>query len=602
MGMGMRTDDMSLQESTSTVAEKPQNGIRGLKHWRYDLVAGLQVALVGLPLSLGIAVASGAPPITGVISAIIAGFVFPFLGGAFVTISGPAAGLAPALLAGMIALGQGDLAAGYPLLLVAICFTGIVQVVLSLFRAGRFALYFPISVVEGMLSAIGLLIIIKQIPQLLGDQLPPVKSIPAALLAIPHDIQEMNGEIFAVGTVSLVLLFFLSGRKERWATVVPAPLLVVCLGSLAGWLLQLPKEFLVNVPVDIFQHGIHFPHFSDAWQNRDLWSAFLVTIITLTLIDGTESLATIAAVDKIDPFHRKSDPNVTLRAMGISNILSSLAGGLTIIPGGIKSTTNMLAGGRTLWANFYYACFLAVFLWFGTTLINLIPLTVLAALLIWIGWQLCSPRVFQKILSVGREQLLIAVVTVVVTLYTSDLLEGVVLGTLTKVFVLTLDLIRSPGQNGQADAPLLKRIVTELPVALKELFSNPVIRIGDGRVNREGYHVMTVAASAIRGTVGEMKNPYKIYLSSVTCMNLMKLDKVLNETLVIPQNMKANYLIILAGQIIDHTSMEYLHHFQDQCIAAGHTCAIVGLDHFRSFSDHVMGYRVNPPRSLMAFT
>ena len=134
--------------------EKPENGLRGLKHWRYDLLAGLQVALIGLPLSLGIAVASGAPPITGVISAIIAGLVFPFLGGAYVTISGPAAGLAPALLAGMIALGHGDLAVGYPLLLVAICLTGVVQVLLSLLRAGRFALYFPISVVEGMLSAI----------------------------------------------------------------------------------------------------------------------------------------------------------------------------------------------------------------------------------------------------------------------------------------------------------------------------------------------------------------------------------------------------------------------------------------------------------------
>jgi hypothetical protein len=112
---------------------------------------------------------------------------------------------------------------------------------------------------------------------------------------------------------------------------------------------------------------------------------------------------------------------------------------------------------------------------------------------------------------------------------------------------------------------------------------------------------MTVAMSAIRGTVGEMKNPYKIYLSSVTCMNLMKLDKALNETLVIPSNSKANFLIILAGQVIDHTSMEYLHHFQDQCIEAGHTCAIVGMDHFRSFSDHVLAYRVNPPHTLMAF-
>ncbi len=330
---------MGAHEPVSAVKEKPENGLRGLKHWRYDLLAGLQVALIGLPLSLGIAVASGAPPITGVISAIIAGFVFPFLGGAYVTISGPAAGLAPALLAGMIALGHGDLEAGYPLLLVAICLTGVVQVILSLFRAGRFALYFPISVVEGMLSAIGILIIVKQIPQLLGDQLPPVKSIPAAIMAIPKDIREMNPEIFLIGGLALVLLFVLSSRKERWATLIPAPLLVVGLGGVAGWLLELPKEYLVKVPLDIFQHGIHFPHFAEAWQSHDLWTAFLVTIVTLTLIDGTESLATIAAVDKIDPFRRKSDPNVTLRAMGISNILSSLAGGLTIIPGGVKSTT-----------------------------------------------------------------------------------------------------------------------------------------------------------------------------------------------------------------------------------------------------------------------
>ena len=118
------------------IPEKPQNGIKGLKHWRYDLLAGVQVALVSLPLSLGIAIASGAPPVTGVISAIIAGLIFPFLGGAYVTISGPAAGLAPALLAGMITLGGGDLAAGYPLLLVAICLTGLLQIVLSLFKAG----------------------------------------------------------------------------------------------------------------------------------------------------------------------------------------------------------------------------------------------------------------------------------------------------------------------------------------------------------------------------------------------------------------------------------------------------------------------------------
>ena len=142
--------------SPTDIIQKPQNGIKGLKHWRFDSLAGLQVALVSLPLSLGIAIASGAPPVTGLISAIIAGLIFPLLGGAYVTISGPAAGLAPALLAGMILLGDGDLAAGYPLLLVAICFTGLIQIVLALFKTGRFALFLPVTVVEAMLAAIGI--------------------------------------------------------------------------------------------------------------------------------------------------------------------------------------------------------------------------------------------------------------------------------------------------------------------------------------------------------------------------------------------------------------------------------------------------------------
>jgi len=146
------------QLNASTQEEMPQNGLAGLRHWQYDLIAGLQVALVGLPLSLGVAMASGAAPITGVISAVIAGLIFPLLGGAYMTISGPAAGLAPALLAGMLTLGQGDLAAGYPLVLVAICLTGAVQVLLSYYHVGRFAMYFPMSVLQGMLAAIGLLL------------------------------------------------------------------------------------------------------------------------------------------------------------------------------------------------------------------------------------------------------------------------------------------------------------------------------------------------------------------------------------------------------------------------------------------------------------
>lgn len=158
----------SRNDEQFEAAEKPRNGLAGLKHWRHDLIAGLVVSLISVPFSLGIAVASGAPPICGLISAIIAGLVLPFLGGSYVTISGPAAGLAPALLAAMVLLGRGNLAIGYPLLLVAIFLTGLVQLGLAYLKAARFSSLFPSSVVEGMLASIGLLIIAKQLPLLVG--------------------------------------------------------------------------------------------------------------------------------------------------------------------------------------------------------------------------------------------------------------------------------------------------------------------------------------------------------------------------------------------------------------------------------------------------
>ena len=582
------TQTLSMDPSLEKM-EKPQNGVKGLKHWRYDLMAGLQVAMMGIPLSLGIAVASGAPPVCGIISAIIAGLVFPFLGGAYITISGPAAGLAPVLLAGMLALGNGDLAVGYPLVLVAIAIVGVVQVILSIFNAGRFALYFPISVVEGMLMAIGMLIIIKQVPAFLGVIIPPIKSIPKALMSIPEQVMGLNPLICTIGAVALFLLFFLtsilSHIQATWAKLIPVPFVVIVLGGVTSWLLDLPDQFLIHVPLNVFEHGITMPHFAEALQRTDLWWPLILMIITLTLIDGTESLATIQAIDKIDLFKRKSDPNVTLRAMGVSNTLSSLAGGLTIIPGGLKSTTNMLAGGRTLWANFYYACFQILILLFAAALINYVPKSALAGLLMWIGWKLCSNKVFKRIFSVGKEQMFIAMVNVVVTLWTSDLLDGMIVGTLTKIVMLVKDIVRaSPGAG--------------IGASLKELFGNPLIRIGDGRGTRD---VMTVSATAVlRGTVGEMKNPYKIYLSSVTCMNLVKLDAVL-KAIVVPEGTKANYMIILAGKIVDHTTMEYLHTFQDRAIEAGHTCVLVGMEHFRGLSDHNLAYRVKTTESFLAF-
>ena len=209
-----------MNAGSTFALEKPENGLAGLKHWRHDLLAGMVVSLVSVPFSLGIAVASGAPPICGLISAIIAGLVLPFLGGSYVTISGPAAGLAPALFAAMLLLGRGNREVGYPLLLGAICLTGLVQVVLARFKLARFAAVFPAAVVEGMLAAIGLLIIGKQLPLIFGTKFEQ-HEFWGIVRETPSQFMQMDPRVFGLGIFCLGLIFAMASIKARWIKVVP---------------------------------------------------------------------------------------------------------------------------------------------------------------------------------------------------------------------------------------------------------------------------------------------------------------------------------------------------------------------------------------------
>ncbi len=557
-----------MLKNISTPAEKPQNGIKGLKHWRYDLLAGMQVALVSLPLSLGIAIASGAPAVTGVISAIIAGLIFPFLGGAYVTISGPAAGLAPALLSGMLLLGGGDLAAGYPLLLVAICLTGLLQIVLSLFNAGRFALFLPVTVVEGMLAAIGAIIIIKQIPALLGVLAPPAKSMLVTIANLPAVLLQTDAAIAAIGGVCLFLLFYLNRTRHAWLRRIPPLLFVAGVGIGLGYLLKLEPQYLIAMPHNIIEGGITLPAFADVWNRTELWWGILLVVITLTLIDGIESLATIAAVDKIDPYQRKSNPNVTLRAMGVSNTLSSIFGGLTIIPGGVKSRVNIDAGGRTLWANFYNAVFLIIFLFLAKDLIARVPLASIGAILIYVGWRLCEFSVFRKTYAIGRDQMLIFVVTIAAIIAT-DLLYGILLGIAAKIVLHTYLLTPS------FRAVLTGRLTFTQSFKLlwgnfAGLFRNPVIKV-KVEESTEGPH-------------------YRISLGSVVCFNLLPLDKLLQ---AIPPGAAITLVVTESGRIIDHTAMEYLQQFREECLHAGRPFEIQGLEHFYQFTRHALSVRMH---------
>ncbi|MBX9790433.1 MAG: hypothetical protein K2Y37_16055 [Pirellulales bacterium] len=509
------------------VVEKPQNGLRGLRHWRHDLRAGFMVALISLPFSMGIAMTSGAPPVCGIVSAIIAGFLLPFLGGSYVTISGPAAGLAPVLYAGIVSLGGGDMALGYPRVLVAICIAGALQLVLARFRIARLSAIFPAAAIEGMLAAIGLLIIVKQIPLFFGHPF-AAHEFWEILEEVPTQLGRLDPQIFALGIACLVLIFGLAAIPSRLLKVMPPPVWVFFLGTLAATLfLNVKPASLINVPEAPLANGVVLPDFAGVFADQSLWFTLAMVVITLVLIDGTESLATIAAVDKLDPFRRKSDPDRTLSAMGVSNMASSVLGGLTIIPGIVKSTANILGGGRTQWANFYNASFLLLFLVFGRNLINLVPMCVLASILVFIGYKLCGPKVWKHVAMIGKEQFAIFAVTVLVTVST-DLLVGIGVGVAMKYgFCLW---------NHLADAVVRPHNPRGLAALLADPLRNPVTH----RQYRDGI--------------------YDLYLHRpVVCFNLFHLIREMDR---IPADATAVRLHVTDDvSLVDHTSCENLFHY-----------------------------------------
>lgn len=535
--------------------EKPRNGLAGLKYWRHDLIAGFMVAMISTPFSIGIAVASGAPPITGLTSAIIAGFVLPFLGGSYVTISGPAAGLAPAIYGAMLTLGAGSLAAGYPLLLPVICLAGIIQLALSRLKAARFAAFFPVPVVEGMLASIGLMIIAKQLPTLLGHKF-LAHEFWGILMEAPHELLAANWGVLFLGLGTLLTIVVLNkiGHGKRWASILPPQIMAVGIGTVVSQVfLHLDKSFLIKIPENPLAHGIVLPDFAGLVTNPHLWLSAIVIAVTLTLIDGIESLATINAIDKIDPYHRTSNPDRTLFAMGVSNICSSLVGGLTIIPGGVKSTANIMAGGRTQWANFYNACFLLMFLLFFNKQISTLPLAVLSAVLVFTGYKLCRPAVWLKVSRIGREQLILFTFTILVTL-TTDLMWGILLGMTAAFGLNVLLLFRSLKSGGDgSDAPIGSQIVS--------MFRNPV-------ASREWQD-----------------REYHLYLDKpLVCFNFMHLSRELSQ---LPITARKVWLHVTEQvPLIDHTTLDNLTHWMMQYQGSGGApVELTGLEQFYKLAD-----------------
>ncbi len=407
-----------------------------------DLKSGFLVSLIALPLCLGIALASGFPPISGVITAIVGGVLVSFLGSARLTIKGPAAGLIVIAVGAVTELGQGDPVTGYKRALAVGVVAALIQIAFSLFRVATAGVAMSPSVVHGMLAAIGVIIISKQSHVLLG--VTPTAKEPLQLLAeIPNSLLHLNPEIALIGGLALLILFGMPLLPYRWARKVPAPLVVLAFAVPLGIVFDLGHDHIYRFWGDTFQLGpkalvtlpgsildaIVFPDFSQ------IASAVSIKYIVMFALVGTiESTLTVLAVDAMDPERKPSNLNRDLFAVGVGNLVAASIGGLPMISEVVRSKVNLDSGARSQWANFFHGSLLLVAVSLAPTLLHHIPLAALAAMLVYTGTRLASPRELGHAWKIGPDQLLLFTTTLVVTLAT-DLLIGVGVGLALKLVI-----------------------------------------------------------------------------------------------------------------------------------------------------------------------
>lgn len=415
------------------------------KYLRNDLPASVVVFFVALPLCLGIALASGAPLFSGLIAGIIGGIVVGIVSGSQIGVSGPAAGLAAIVLAAISTLGS------FENFLLAVVLGGLIQILFGVLRAGVIGYYFPSSVIKGMLTGIGIIIILKQIPHFFGYDASPEGDF--AFQQIDGEttfsgiFQSLNfislgSTIVAItGLAILILWEKVLSKKHKFFRLIQGPLVAVVVGILffvftGGTNLEIASDNLVTVPVpedlDGFFAQFSFPNFG-AITNSGVW----ITAFTIALVASLETLLCVEATDKLDPQKRVTPTNRELLAQGTGNVLSGLIGGLPITQVIVRSSANIQSGGRTKMSAIIHGFFLLSSVILIPKLLNKIPLSVLAAILLVVGYKLAKPSLFMKMYRLGWKQFLPFTVTVVGIVFT-DLLLGIGMGLLVGIVVILI--------------------------------------------------------------------------------------------------------------------------------------------------------------------
>lgn len=448
--------------SSSTATALP-NGTS--KSWLLtDFIAGIVVFLVALPLCLGIALASGAPLFSGIISGIIGGIVVGALSGSRISVSGPAAGLTAIVAARIADLGS------FESFLLAVFLAGVIQIALGVAKAGAFAAFVPTSVINGLLAAIGVILILKQIPHLLGHDTDPEGEMSFVQPDHENTLTELlsvfQGEIHVsavvIGLVSIALLIVWGKVPILKKSLVPGPLIVVVLGVVMNELFKywgswgLESSHLVVVPVaeslSGFTEFFVFPNWSD-WNRPRVYEA----AVTIAIVATLETLLNVEAVDKLDPLRCQTPTNRELMAQGCGNMFAGLIGGLPMTSVIVRSSVNLNAGVQTKASAIFHGVLLLASVALLPQVLNMIPLSALAAILIVTGFKLARPELFRQMLDGGRYQFIPFLTTLLAIVFT-DLLIGILIGLAVSVAFILNSNLRCPVRT-KLESHLLNKVL-----------------------------------------------------------------------------------------------------------------------------------------------
>ncbi len=463
--------------------------IYGKRYLKFDFIAATVIFLVAIPLCLGIAIASGAPIFSGILSGILGGIVVGCLSGSQVSVSGPAAGMSAVVFAAIVQLGS------FNIFLLALVIAGIIQIIIGFLRAGFIADYIPSNVIQGLLSAVGILIILKELPLAftLSHSWFDLKSHLLDLSAVAsfqplHDLaQHFNAGAVVLSFSSLAVLIYIARTEKKWVKSLPGPFVVVIMGILinecfliSGSTLAQNGPHLVNIP----KHN----GFSDfiAQMQRPNWSALFnpqvyIAAFLLSAVASLENLLNIKAGERLDTRHRYCSKDRELMAQGASNIVAGLIGGIPITSVIVRTSVNIQAGAKTKMATIFHGVLILLTVFLIPDILNKIPLSTLAAILIYTGYKLTSPAVYATVYQQGWDRFIPFLVTVTGILY-FNLLSGVLLGLSISLFYILksnsqvrIDIIQEHYPKGAISRLVLPQQTTFLNKAslVAELASIP---------------------------------------------------------------------------------------------------------------------------------